>query len=157
MRQVRFVDTSVLCDLLSVPGKCQDTETVRLELRQLVADGVQLVLPIATIIETGNHIAQVGDGHGRRQSAERFVKLLRATTDGVLPWVLHAVEWDESMLQLLCDGTPSTGTFVDLAGAGVLGAGDLTILAEREMFANRTSGIAVGVWTHDQRLAAYAG
>lgn len=88
---------------------------------------------------------------------ERFVALLRMTADGALPWVLHAVEWDESMLRRLCDGTPATGTFVELAGSGVLGAGDLTILAERDMFATRTTGITVSVWTHDERLAAYAG
>ena len=157
MRSVRFVDTSVLCDLLRVPGKSQRHAEVRGELNSLIARGTVMVLPIATIIETGNHIAHVGDGAARRTCAERFCELLEATAAGTLPWVLHQVAWDAQMLRTLCAGTPTTGAFVDLAGAGVLGAGDLCILAERELYRSRTSGVEVGVWTHDERLAAYGG
>lgn len=155
VREARFVDTSILCDLLEVPGKCQQQEQVREELKDLVRRRVDLILPIAAIIETGNHIVQVGDGRARRACAERFVKLLDATAEGKLPWVLHAVAWDERMLRALSGGTSLTGPFVDVAGRGDLGAGDLIILAESELFAARTAGVIVRVWTHDQRLAAY--
>lgn len=152
MPQVRFVDTSVLCDLLKVPGKCQRHEQVRAELQSLHEANVQLVLPIASIIETGNHI----DGHGRRKSAAAFVALLRLTANGTAPWVLHSVAWDNRMLDLLCDGPRGIGDFVTLAGQGILGAGDVAILAECELYASRTSGVTVSVWTHDDRLGAYA-
>lgn len=155
MVRVCFVDTSVLLELLEVPGKAQQPAEVRDRLAHLVKGGVQLVLPIATIIETGNHVAQIAEGSARRRCAERFVKLLRATAEGVLPWVLHSVAWDEGMLTKLCYGTAETGAFVDLAGAGILGTGDLAILAERELYQQRTSGVEVGVWTRDARLAAY--
>lgn len=155
MREVRFVDTSVLCDLLDVPGKNQRRDAVQAELRELLAAGVQLVLPIAAIIETGNHIAQLGDGAARRRCAERFVALLKATAAGRLPWVLHAVAWNDTMLHMLSDGTPLTGPFVELAAAGMLGTGDLSILVERDMYAGRTVGTHVRLWTHDRRLAAY--
>ncbi len=153
---VSFVDTSVLCDLLKVPGKCQRHEEVRAELQRQHEAGVQLVLPIASIIETGNHIAQAGDGHGRHASAKAFVELLRLTAEGGAPWVLHSVAWDRRMLALLCDGPGEIGTFVEMAGTGVLGAGDIAILAERELYAMRTAGVDVRVWTHDERLAAYS-
>lgn len=156
MAEVRFVDTSVLCDLLKVPGKCQRHGEVRQELADLKERGIQLVLPVATIIETGNHIAQAGDGHGRRASATAFVRLLRLTAEGAAPWVLHSVAWDGRMLDLLCDGPGRIGAFVEMAGRGLLGAGDLAILAECELYAARTAGVRVGVWTHDERLAAYA-
>lgn len=156
MPVVSFVDTSVLCDLLKVPGKCQRHDEVRAELARLHESGVQLVLPIASIIETGNHIAQAGRGHGRRASAKAFVELLRLTAEGGAPWVLHSVAWDSRMLGLLCDGPGDIGTFVEMAGTGALGAGDMAILAERELYAMRTAGIEVRVWTHDERLAAYS-
>lgn len=156
MREARFVDTSILCDLLEIPGKCQQQEVVRSELDVLVKGGTDLILPIAAIIETGNHIVQVHDGRARRACAERFVKLLEATAEGRLPWVLHAVAWDERMLRTLGEGTSLTGPFVELAGRGDLGAGDLTILAECELFATRTEGVVVRVWTHDRKLAAYS-
>lgn len=156
VREVRFVDTSILCDLLEVPGKSQQAGVVREELERLVKRGVQLVLPIATIIETGNHIEQSSQGHARRRAAERFVALLRATAGGRVPWVLHSVAWDGRMLDLICDGTPATAPFEDLAGNGQLGAGDVSILAECELYRSRVADVTVGVWTHDARLAAYA-
>jgi hypothetical protein len=156
--QVRFVDTSILLELLRVPGKAQQPEQVRAELDELLEARVQLVLPVATVIETGNHIAQLADGAARRRCAEAFVALLRATIEGRgVPWVPHAVAWDGRMLGKLCDGARMTGSFVDLATAGDLGTGDLAILAECELFEERTSGVEVKVWTHDQRLKAYAG
>ncbi len=155
MATVSFVDTSVLCDLLKVPGKCQRHDEVRAELQNLSEAGVQLVLPIASIIETGNHIAQAGDGHGRRASAKAFVELLRLTAKGGAPWVLHSVAWDGRMLALLCDGPGQVGTFVQMAGTGILGAGDMAILAECQLYTMRTAGVDVRVWTHDERLAAY--
>ena len=151
-----FVDTSVLCDLLDVPGKAQQQATVRQELENFITRRVQLVLPVASIVETGNHIAQAAQGGARRTAAERFVRLLRLTIAGNLPWVLHSVAWDSRMLGLICDGTPRTGHFVDLAGNGQLGAGDVSILAECELYRQRTAGVEVGVWTHDNLLAAYA-
>jgi hypothetical protein len=155
MAEIRFVDTSVLCDLLKVPGKCQRHDEVREELEVLRGSGVQLVLPIASVIETGNHIAQAEGGRARRACAERFVGLLRLTAEGGAPWVLHSVAWDGRMLDLLCDGPGQVGAFVEMAGSGTLGAGDVAILAECELYASRTAGVRVSVWTHDERLAAY--
>jgi hypothetical protein len=157
MTRVLFIDTSVLCEIVAVPGKSQRPDEVARVLEEYETAGIQLVLPIATVIETGNHIAQAVDGQARRSCAERFCNLLRATATGRAPWVLHSVSWDERMIRLLCDGLPTTGSFVDLAGAGVLGTGDLSILAESELFAARTAHLEVGVWTHDEKLSAYAG
>jgi len=161
--RVRFVDTSVLVELLEVPGKCQKPDETRAELERLLNDGHTLVLPITTVIETGNHIEQIAVGHGaaRRDCAERYVRLLRAiAAEKLRGWVLHAVAWDERMLTKLCDGVSlpgagPTGSFVELAGRGTLGAGDLAILAECELYADRTAGVEVGVWTYDNDLAAY--
>jgi len=157
MKRVLFIDTSVPCEILAVPGKPQRRDEVVRELERHRTDGVQLVLPIATLIETGNHIAQAANGAARRACAERFCNVLRATAEGQSPWVLHSVSWDERIIRLLCDGLPTTGGFVDLAAAGTLGTGDLSILAESELFAARTAHLDVGVWTHDERLRAYAG
>ncbi len=49
------------------------------------------------------------------------------------------------MILLLCEGSRNTGSFVEVAAAGVLGAGDVAILAERDMFARRTAALHVGV------------
>nr|WP_232023833.1 hypothetical protein [Microcystis viridis] len=43
------------------------------ELKEKIKAGESLFLPMATILETGNHIAQNGDGNQRRTCAEKFV------------------------------------------------------------------------------------
>lgn len=154
MPEVVFLDTSILCDLLKVPGKCQQHEEVRDELHALIENGAQLVLPIAAIIETGNHIAQA-DSAGRRDSAKAFADLLRLTAADEAPWTLHSVAWDGRMLHLLRDGPDQVGDFVELAGNGVMGAGDMAILAECSLYTSRTAGVKVRIWTHDEMLAAY--
>lgn len=60
------------------------------------------------------------------------------------------------MLRRFCDGTERTPGFVELATPGHLGGGDLTILIERERFAERVQGQSVELWTYDARLAARA-
>jgi hypothetical protein len=154
MREVRFVDTSVLCDLLDVPGKNQQRDVVRQELRSLVEDGVQLVLPIAAIIETGNHIANAaGD---RRPSAERLQRFLELAASEDPPWQLHAVTWDAAFLAHLQAGDGTGMALVDHLGNGTMGTGDVAILCERDVFRARSSFRAVEIWTLEATLAAYS-
>lgn len=155
MRAVEFVDTSVLCNFLDVPGKNQDCDAVRRTMREKAEGGMQLILPISAVVETGNHITHLLDGAARRACAERFVKTLRAIAAGELPWVLHQVAWDERFLLKLCDGVAGAGPFVECATQG-LGAGDLAILVERELYLERSAIERAGVWTLDAQLAAYA-
>ena len=156
MREVEFVDTSVLLNILDVPGKNQDHEGVVEGLREKNARGVQLIIPASAVIETGNHITNLADGHSRRICAERFEKVLGAVARGELPWALHQVDWGDRFLERLCVGVVGTGSFVDCATQG-LGCGDLAILVERELFLERSAFSGARVWTLDEQLAAYAG
>ena len=65
---VHFIDTSVFLNIINVPGRNQQREEVMKELKGLLEqkDVNTLILPFATIIETGNHIAHCGDGNQRR-------------------------------------------------------------------------------------------
>lgn len=78
---VHFIDTSVLLNIINVPGRNQQRDEVMSELKILVTEKEKnaLVLPFATIIATGNHIAHCGDGHERRKSAEKFKECIERT------------------------------------------------------------------------------
>lgn len=81
-----IVDTSVLCNVLDVPGKNQQrTECVK-ELATWIKAGASLLLPLAAIYETGRHISQLADGRLRRTTAERFVDQVRKALAGDAPW-----------------------------------------------------------------------
>jgi hypothetical protein len=109
-----------------------------------------LVLPITAIIETGNHIAQIGDGYGnaRRECAQKFSRLIEMMIAREAPWVLHSIEWDERYLRTLLDGAGTGSSLVDLA-IHKFGCGDLSILAEVERYLSRTTGVDVDIWTLD--------
>ncbi|APE24564.1 MULTISPECIES: hypothetical protein [Streptomyces] len=154
-RRVEFVDTSILCNLLEVPGKCQDLEKVREELRgKLAAHDCDLLLPVTAVIETGNHIAQLADGFQRRTCAEKFVAVLRLVVAGEAPWALNEVEWNAAHLEALIAGGSSGMSLVDHA-VNRVGCGDVNILIERDRYLARTSGVEATVWTLDGGLAAH--
>lgn len=152
---VEFVDTSILLNLLDVPGKNQERDAVLVEFTERRAL-VEFVLPVTAVVETGNHIAQLPDGWQRRSCAERFVAFLQQIVDGATPWVLHEFEWDERFLRDLMSGASTSMSLVSHAEAKV-GCGDLCILAERDRFKLRTaSGLRVDIWTKDQGLLAWS-
>ncbi|WP_052847813.1 hypothetical protein [Streptomyces avicenniae] len=155
-RRVEFVDTSVLCNLLEIPGKSQHRDKVQEQLRQkLAARDCDLLLPMTAVIETGNHIAQLADGRVRRSCADRFAAVLRMVADGRAPWVLNEVEWDAGHLRLLVEGGRTGSSLVEHA-CNRLGCGDLNILVERDRYLARTSGVQAAIWTLDELLSSYA-
>jgi hypothetical protein len=154
MGSISFIDTSILCNLVPVPGFDQQHEQILAEMGDRLNNGEEFILPITSVIETGNHIAQLSSGSARRQAATKLDALLRLICAGRAPWVLHDVAWDSSFLQQLLDGADTATTYIDHAQAGV-GAGDLCILTERQAFSKR-SRIPAGIWTLDGGLAAHA-
>ena len=54
---VALIDTSVFCNIVPVPGRAQARETVLARLEELIGARTALLLPMAAVLETGNHIA----------------------------------------------------------------------------------------------------
>lgn len=151
---VTFIDTSILCELLRVPGKCQQHEAVRDEFERRIETGERFVIPITAVIETGNHIAQAGGD--RRAAADRFCRLLASAGSGEAPFVMNQESWNEGFLEELCAGNTTGQPFIDLAGSGQMGAGDVAILVERDRYKARSAFATVGIWTLENVLGAYA-
>lgn len=149
-----FIDTSVLCNLVPVPGRDQEATAVKAELTQRLKAGERFILPITAVIETGNFIAQLSDGRVRRQVAETFAELLQLVVDDRAPWVLNRVEWNAEFLSHLLAGADTRMTYVEHAVAAV-GAGDLCIVTERSQYEQR-SQVRAKIWTLDQGLGAYS-
>ncbi|MET9293859.1 hypothetical protein [Streptomyces sp. NPDC003077] len=150
-----FLDTSVFVEILDVPHMNAHRSAVLAEMDARLAAGVRFVLPTATLVETGNHVFQVKDGAARRRCATAFMKMLRKTARGEAPWVLHERTWGGAFLSSLCDGG-STG--MDLAEHAVrqqLGTGDLTIVAERDLYASRARA-RVRIWTLEATMGTWA-
>ena len=152
-QEVIFIDTSILCNIVPVPGFDQHREKVRAEMKEYVEKKAKFILPITTVIETGNHIAQLAGGNDRRESAERFSEILRLVVEHKAPWSLVDVEWGEDFLSDLLEGADTEESLVDLAVRKV-GLGDLCILTERMRYERRTQ-LRATIWTLDKALAAH--
>lgn len=69
---------------------------------QLQQGSTLLVLPLATIIEAGNHIAQCGKG--RYRSAQAFADIVIHALDGQSPWAIFSHQnnlWETEKLRNL--------------------------------------------------------
>lgn len=153
MRSVVFLDTSIVCNLVPVPGFDQDSAEVKKEMNNRMKSGAQFILPITAVIETGNHIAQLPSGDARRKAADRFSTMLQMVINNKAPWILHDIAWNTSFLQSFLEGAETGSTYVQHALTGV-GAGDLCILTERQQYQVRTH-LAAEIWTLDQGLSAH--
>ena len=154
MQVIQFVDTSVLLEILNVPGHSGRHEEILAEMDRRMAAKISFVLPVTTIIETGNHIAQsTGD---RRGAAKRFVKALEAARDKQPPWTIRDVRWDSDFLESFVGGGSTGSDLLTHLSNTTLGSGDLAILVERDQFAK---GVAarVEIWSLDLQLAAFSG
>lgn len=148
MRKVHFVDTSVLLNLLDVPNRNADAVQVKDELRLLVQRKETIILPVASIIETGNHIAHVDDGRIRRGLAQKFGEFLRDTADGKAPWRLSSLAWGGETLHWFADN------FTDYA-SGEVGIGDLSIIHEFNTYLLKTPGVSARIWSTDGHMQGY--
>jgi hypothetical protein len=152
---VWFVDTCILCNLVPVPGLDQDRDSVINEMKELQSRGDRFILPLTAVVETGNHISHLGNGHHRRLAATKLEQVLQMVIQGKAPWRLHAFSWDENFLGRLVEGAETGRSLVDHAMSGV-GCGDLCVLAERSIYRSRTGIEDVRIWTIDDALRSYS-
>jgi len=155
VKRVLIIDTSILCVWLEVPGKetCgpdQDRWDKRRVDTKIKSERVQrttFVLPLASIIETGNHIAQAS--HSRKERGEALAELMRNSANQQTPWAAfsdQSVLWSTEKLKTLAETWPQLA-------AQKLSLGDATIKDVAEHYAKM--GYAVEILTGDQGLKAY--
>ena len=155
MKRVLIIDTSILCVWLKVPGKetCGpdknhwNKQQVDAKLDEELTKKTIFVLPLASIIETGNHIAQAAQS--RKKCGEELADLMRKSADEESPWAAfsdQSVLWSPEKLKALADSWP------DLA-AQKLSLGDATIKDVAEYYGK--IGYAVEIFTGDQGLKSY--
>jgi len=144
---IRIIDTSVLCNLLRVPNRDQESARATEELREAFASGDALLLPIPVIYETGNHIAQNGDGTVRRKVARAFVELVQKAFNGTIPFTPTPLQDTDEVLGWIAE-------FPEHAAAG-MGLGDLSIIKIFHQQCDLNHGRRVVIWSYDKHLQGF--
>ncbi len=155
MNKILVIDTSILCVYLEVPGKLicgpdvdkwnkdRVNETIETE----AAAGTTFVLPLASIIETGNHISQAPNN--RWECSKSLSELMRKSANQETPWAAFSdqtILWSPENLKVLADLWP------DLASKR-LSLGDATIKDVAEYYAQ--ANYDVEILTGDAGLKSY--
>ena len=155
MQKVLIIDTSILCVYLKVPlmEKCGpshdkwDYNRVSGKINEEIRKKSLLVLPLATLIETGNHITHVsGD---RYALAKKLSEIIKKAATAEEPWAAFTLQselWGEDNLIKLADEWPKLA-------AAKLSIGDMTIKDVAEFYSE--SGFQVELLTGDGGLKAY--
>jgi len=144
---IRFIDTSVLLNILNVPGRNQNHIEVMLDFRELIKarDVNTLILPLATIIET----AHISNGDERRKRATIFAQYLEKTAKGEAPWEYYCKELDKEDLSIMAKEFPNCASMET-------GIGDMSIIRAYEKYKDNTPAIGnIMIWSLDGHLKGY--
>ena len=154
MKKVLIFDTSIMCVWLKVPGKdtCKSAdntitfEDINNKVEEEKKCGTTFILPIASIIETGNHIAHVnGD---KFTLGEKFANLICDTANSNSPWAAFTEQstlWKPENLVALAKRWQKTV----ITGESL---GDTSIVEVAEYYASL--GFEVEIYTGDKGLKA---
>ncbi len=155
MRKVLIFDTDILCVYLQISkfkdcGPLSDRWT-KIRIDQLIAKEEQektfFVLPLAAIIETGNHITYALGN--RYMIAQKFAELMKKVANAQDPWIAFTEQiqlWEAESLKKLAEEWLKNVT-------QELSLGDVSIKAIAEYYAK--IGCRVEILTADAGLKAY--
>ena len=155
MKKVLIFDTSIMCVWLQVPGKDTCTtkdntityDSINKKIEEEKKNGTTFILPIASIIETGNHIAHsAGDKY---DLGGKFANLICDTANSTSPWAAFTEQstlWKPENLVALADRWKKSV----VAGQSI---GDASIVEVAEYYAKL--GFEVEIYTGDEDLKSY--
>lgn len=149
MGAICLIDTSIFLEILNVPHKASQSELIFQELKEKIEARESLFLPMATILETGNHIAKAKkvDGNQRRICAEKFVNQVTQALEGKSPFTPISFLKKEDLQGWLKE-------FPDEAMQG-RGLGDLSIIHDWQRICDQNLGRRVYIWSLDKHLKGY--
>ncbi|MFZ1730571.1 MAG: hypothetical protein WBQ23_04570 [Bacteroidota bacterium] len=156
MSDIVLLDTSVYLNVLDVPGFNQDRDAIFDQFNYRIENGDYFLLPMATIWETGNHIADIESGGYRRKWAELLYSDVNKALTGNTPYKATYFPERSVFLTWLAD-------FPDFAQRNKtdrhtregVSLSDLSIIKEWEQTRDRHNMSRVLIWSLDHDLMSY--
>lgn len=156
MSAIVLLDTSIYLNVLDIPDFNQDRDEVFAALGVAIDGGDYFLLPLATVWETGNHIADLADGQTRRQHAARLLDDVTKAFAGNAPYRATHFPDREEFLKWLADfpDTVMRSKSPKKQREGVSLA-DLSIIKEWERNCALHPMSRVRIWSLDGDLSGY--
>lgn len=155
--KVLIVDTCLACVWMRIPGKEEagpendrwNYERVNAKIESEIAEDTLLVLPLASIIETGNFIAQI-NRHDRMPFVTSFGNIIQQSINGDSPWTTFCRQnalWEANHLRGV------VARWMAMNQEDKHSFGDVSILDVATEY--RSAGFDVEILTADQLLKSY--
>lgn len=156
MSTICIIDTSVFLNILDVPNRNDQREEVFASFEEYIQLEATFILPMATIVETGNHIAQNGNGAKRREVALKFCEQVEAALNDKAPYKVSEFPKPKEVLEWLGNFPQHAGTNKSTTKPNEgTSFGDLSIIEEFNKCVDKFSMSEVFIWSLDSDLAAY--
>jgi len=156
MSSIVLLDTSIYLNVLNVPGYNQDRSDVLAEFERLIKQGSHFLLPMATIWETGDHIADVPGGRVRRDFATTLVNDVQKAINGKSPYrPTHFPDQDQFLAWLVEFPDAVMRQKSPKKHREGVSLSDLSIIKEWEQARVHHSMSRVFVWSLDADLRGY--
>lgn len=143
-----LLDTSIILNVLDVPGRNTDRIDVFTQLEEEIKVGSNLLLPFVTILEVGSHISRLASGNHRRDFAQKFVTQVQAAFDGKAPWTPIQVP-DKKDFSIWIQNFPENAQ-------QEISLVDHAIIKEWEALCEQHPMSNVKIWSLDKHLSGYA-
>ncbi len=156
MSEIVLLDTTIYLNVLNVEGKNQHRTEVLDEFKKRAENDASFLLPMATIWETGNHIARLSDGGRRRKFAQELVDDVSKALNGETPYRTTYFPNREEFLQWLVKFPEyaQRNKSEEKLREGISLA-DLSIIQEWERTRRLHPSSRVCIWSLDIDLKAY--
>lgn len=145
LKGLLIIDTSIMLEYLQVPDKSSNASgiTERID-AMLKSNEYILFLPLATIVETGNHISHVKSNNDVRfLIAQAFVSKVKMALEGTKPF--KALEWEAKEIGEWIDVFP-------IEASKKISFGDCSIKAQFKKICKQFSGLPIKIWSKDDDL-----
>ena len=144
-KKLVLIDTSIMLEILGVPKKINDPNIKKHFNAMLTSDDYILILPLATILETGNHISHIksNDKNLRFIIANEFINKVKMALEGTKPF--KALEWEAKEIGEWIDVFP-------MEASKKISFGDCSIKAQFKKICTQFSGLPIKIWSKDDDL-----
>ena len=156
MGNIVLIDTSVYLNVLDVPGWNQDRDDILVEFRERIKKEDLFLLPMATIWETGGHIADLATGGRRREFAQKFATQIDEAINGKAPFrPTHFPDKDEFLSWIAQFPDHAMRNKSDEKTTEGVSLADMSMIMEWEKLRTRHSMSTVEIWSLDSDLSGY--
>lgn len=155
MKETRFIDTSILLEILEVPNKCKDSMKYKKEFAEFTKQSqANVIMPISVLIETGNHINHIkSNPQAKETSTQKFLEILNLFINSTNPWFFYGYDFNEKDIKRVIE------TYQGYRYSGT-GLGDIFILDSYKEYVSKLKDSGnrnhkIMIWTLDERLQGY--